>query len=1170
MASAEYERTVEHPYFGTSDAHKQFAPTTLATPAYSAQCIPFRWMLMENSEALASEHGLDFRPELEERARKLMGFDAPWVQDRHNQLQMLDAFFSAVVPERSLALFYAKRTPLADDGGRVLIGIGTVAAVSTPLEYAYSGKSELRSVLWERAVRHSIRPKMADGFLLPYHEILALTEQDPALDPADYLAVAPDDAWLDFSYASEHVSHDAAISALLRSAAAIRKCAPLVSGPWSAVEEWIDQQLNGLWCMRGPFPGLGSALRAFGLAKGNLVAHELSSALDDNADPWPAVDEAFANPASLSTGSAIDATTAAKWKALPDERRALLKLLARFDLSAEQATRYYQPSERAKARIEITDTGLLENPYLLYELDRGAQDPVAISTVDHGSLPEQVVRESHPMPAPSALDGPVDPRRVRALVTWTLEQAAADGDTVRPQQTVIQTIRDAALAPPAPIDDDLMSMIGPTMAGVVTKTEMADELPAYQLARLAEMGQVIRKQVELRQKGARHNAQAEWLTELETTLGPANPADLAELRAREEKAAALAELASSRVSVLIGPAGTGKTTLLTILCRQPSIAAGGIRLLAPTGKARVMLEKGMHQALGQRAQTIAQFLLRFDRYDPATSQYRLSAGAKSQDARTVIIDEASMLTEEALAATLDALTGVDRLILVGDPRQLPPIGAGRPFVDVVSHLKPANSETTFPRIGPGYAELTVRRRAITTAEAPTETQDDLLLADWFSGQAADAAADAVWASLPSAQSTRLRARQWKTPNELQNLLIETLAEELNLGGEDDETGFEESLGGSPYGEAVYFHPGRDGQPGAAAKVESWQILSPVRGQAHGVVDLNRFVQRTFRTRALEWATHPEYRRRVPKPAGPENIVYGDKVIAVRNKTRKKVYPDQSAQHYVANGEIGVAVGEYRGRTSKMTWSPRNLEVEFSSQQGEKYTFFRSELGGDDGEPMLELAYAVTVHKAQGSEFGTTVLVLPDPCRLLSRELLYTAFTRQRSRLVILHQGDLSSLKRYASEAELETAKRLTNLFHAPSPVAVEGKFLEEGLIHRTKAGELVRSKSEVIIADLLKAADLEYGYERPLRGLDGVTKYPDFTIEQPETGKKVFWEHLGLLMDDDYRRRWNDKLVWYREQGIMPEAEGGGPAGTLITSQDDERGGIDARAIDQLIRHMFA
>ena len=59
-----------------------------------------------------------------------------------------------------------------------------------------------------------------------------------------------------------------------------------------------------------------------------------------------------------------------------------------------------------------------------------------------------------------------------------------------------------------------------------------------------------------------------------------------------------------------------------------------------------------------------------------------------------------MLTEEMLASLIDALKGVERLILVGDPRQLPPIGAGRPFVDIVDQLAPENVESMFPARGP--------------------------------------------------------------------------------------------------------------------------------------------------------------------------------------------------------------------------------------------------------------------------------------------------------------------------------------------------------------------------------------------------------------------------------------------------------------------------------------
>ena len=97
-----------------------------------------------------------------------------------------------------------------------------------------------------------------------------------------------------------------------------------------------------------------------------------------------------------------------------------------------------------------------------------------------------------------------------------------------------------------------------------------------------------------------------------------------------------------------------------------------------------------------------------------------------------------MLTEEMLAALIQALKGVHRLILIGDPRQLPPIGAGRPFVDIVKHLAPEGVTEKFPRVGPGYAELTIRRRQA------GEDREDLQLAEWFSGSPIAAGEDDVF------------------------------------------------------------------------------------------------------------------------------------------------------------------------------------------------------------------------------------------------------------------------------------------------------------------------------------------------------------------------------------------------------------------------------------------
>jgi hypothetical protein len=135
-------------------------------------------------------------------------------------------------------------------------------------------------------------------------------------------------------------------------------------------------------------------------------------------------------------------------------------------------------------------------------------------------------------------------------------------------------------------------------------------------------------------------------------------------------------------------------------------------------------------------------------------------------------------------------------------------------------------------------------------------------------------------------------------------------------------------------------------------------------------------------------------------------------------------------------------------------------------------------------------------------------------------------------------------------------------------VTIEDLFFEEQLIHRTRRGEAVRSKSEVIIADNLSSKNIDYAYEKPLQGKDGTVRYPDFTITD-ESGVSYYWEHLGMFYEESYKTKWEKKLEWYRSQGILPYEEGGGEKGTLITTMDTKEGGIDSKDIKMLIEKIF-
>ncbi len=1188
MADFAFERTHPHPYARYENGtHSHFRPTPLRYPAYGAAGVPFRWMMRPFvfGDAKKNLRGLtkDFPLEGVDEALEPASANPHWFHDHRNQRTLFETFWAHVRPEESLVFFYAKEVPLVEDTGRrVIIGAGRVTGYRDNDEYKYEPESngKLRGLLWERMVTHSIRPDFRDGFLMPYHEALAKSEE-LGFDPAEVVAFAPEDRFVEFSYATEHVGDDAAIDALLSCRAALHRARHLFNVDTARQERWIDRELGRLWKKRGGFPGMGAVLSATGIEMGNFVAHALAERVGDEGNPWIEWDKALKDPTAhlpADLARRLDTTVRRSWELMPPERRAFLELLSRVDVTAAQAAILAIPEERREHDIPQPDADFVRNPYLFYEATRLTRVPVSVGAVDRGVFATSFVRERYPLPEPSRIETAVDGRRLRALVVRELEAAAVRGDTLIPRERIVTALRsrdENEDVERTEVTADLLAVAeADHFGGVVRIVPMASGEPAYQLERLAQVGERIRSIVERRVGAPRQELDADWHAELGEVLGPL-PAEQEERSkeelAREEKAAALEELASARLSVLIGPAGTGKTTLLSVLCQQPEISQGGIVLLAPTGKARVRMEDIARQAQTRnfQAYTLAQFLLKSARYDGRTQRYRLTGEAGERTGRTVIVDECSMLTEEMLGALLESLSGVHRLILVGDPHQLPPIGAGRPFADIVARLRPDDVRERFPRVGAGYAELTIPRRQ------QTGVRDDLQLAAWFSGSELSPAEDEVFEILAGTrESDTVRFVHWKTPDELDNALPGILARTLEFDDMLEEwQAFAASLGGVlDQRGGVWFNNAWGDRPGAGEAAEAWQILSPVRQRAWGVETLNRVIHRHYKSRQIEQARSPGRYRTIPKPMGDGQIVYGDKVINNRNTSvwPKRIYPEPDGWGYLANGEIGTVVGHRR--TQRRNWKPKNLEIEFSTQPGTVFTYYPSDFD-DDGDVSIELAYALTVHKAQGSEFGVVFLVLPRSPLMLSRELLYTALTRQREKVVIFHQGSATDLQKLSSVRYSATASRLTNLFGPPTPVEVrtgkESVFLEDRLIHRTTRGEAVRSKSEVIIANLLHARGIDYHYEAPLT-LGDVTKYPDFTIEDDDTGITYYWEHAGMMHDPSYRRRWAAKQEWYRENGVAPLLEeGGGPRGTLLTTEDEPGGGIDASALNAFITQVL-
>jgi len=275
---------------------------------------------------------------------------------------------------------------------------------------------------------------------------------------------------------------------------------------------------------------------------------------------------------------------------------------------------------------------------------------------------------------------------------------------------------------------------------------------------------------------------------------------------------------------------------------------------------------------------------------------------------------------------------------------------------------------------------------------------------------------------------------------------------------------------------------------------------------------------------------------------------------VANKRKKHEHQGNniSPLDYVANGEIGQVVNAWKSAKGKPQ-SSDILKVYFSTQPETRYMYYRNKVDEE-----LELAYALTVHKAQGSDFNIVFLIIPEAASTLSRELLYTGLTRFKEKIVLLVQRDIKPLIELRSPEASECLKRNTNLFLPEVRADKDFKSIYPShLIHRTQTGVKVRSKSEVIVANALTDADLSYEYELPLESKTDKHDFrlPDFTVYC--MGKKFYWEHLGMLAIEKYRQAWEMKQKWYEKNGYADQ---------LLTSEDDYLGGIDSSEIKKLIQ----
>jgi exodeoxyribonuclease V alpha subunit len=434
-----------------------------------------------------------------------------------------------------------------------------------------------------------------------------------------------------------------------------------------------------------------------------------------------------------------------------------------------------------------------------------------------------------------------------------------------------------------------------------------------------------------------------------------------------QKIAAITALLG-RLTIISGGPGTGKTTTVVNLlaCLLEADPDCRIALTAPTGKAAARLTEVILQRAGHLPEA-----LRAKLPTESSTIHRLLGSMPNGEFRhhatnelpidVLVVDEASMLDLALAVHLIEAVPENGRIILLGDKDQLAAVESGAVFSELSAHpaFSPQRIET-LSRLG-GVAPQTLQAPQLDPPPMPapqTSLEDSVIWLRRNYRFAAGSAIGLLAAETKDGNAARVLARL-KNPSDGSLVWI-------NDGGSVPSA---ESVHAILDRYASYIEAVRnnDADPHAiTAAFARFRVLCAVRDGPWGVNAINEKVSIHFR-RTLQHSADPGLR---------SEWYPGRPVMVLRNDHVLKLF----------NGDIGIVLPDAHG----------DLQVYFPDEMGGFRTIAPVRL------PDHETAFAMTVHKSQGSEFDEMLLMLPaDKNRVLTRELLYTAVTRARERLSIV-------------------------------------------------------------------------------------------------------------------------------------------------------------------------
>ncbi len=504
-----------------------------------------------------------------------------------------------------------------------------------------------------------------------------------------------------------------------------------------------------------------------------------------------------------------------------------------------------------------------------------------------------------------ALGVPVDsPKRAGAGVRYILKRASEDGHVCLARKTLVEEAAKALALEPGAVDAAVAREI--ESGAVIEERRPAgaiDAEPWCYVRGLFDAERALAAALRRLRDGPRGlppiktDKAIEWVeARRKLSLGASQ---------REALRAAI----ESKVCVVTGGPGVGKTTIVASLCDIVEAKGARVRLAAPTGRAAKRLE----ESTGRAATTIHRLL----KWNPRSAEFEHGADNPLPACDLLVLDEASMIDLPLMGRVVAALPPSAHLVVVGDRDQLPSVGPGSVLGDLV-----ASRAVPVARLTEIYRQAATSRIVTEAHRVNAGETPELPPLEEGAGDFHFVRADTPEAALEA----------------VRRLVVEVLPRRFGLD------------------------PVRD-----------VQVLAPMhRGEA-GVKALNLALQSALAPGGGAGAAQARVERH------GRSFGAGDKVLQLRNNYDKEVY----------NGDVGIV--------GTIDFEAQDLEVRYDGgARAVRYGF------GELDE--LDLGFCVSIHKSQGSEYPcVVVLLLTQHFVMLQRNLLYTAITRGKRRVILVGQ-----------------------------------------------------------------------------------------------------------------------------------------------------------------------